>query len=547
VFLASAILLNSYKVTASEVLVEIDAIVPSNDIFQLFYQQEGMNSFTEKKSLKNNIIGNQTFQKIRFNIPLDKTLTAIRIDIGNNKEQKVLKIKDVKLIALKKTLLYSIKDDFIPNKFIDFDDKRIKSQVVNNRYDPYFLSTFDVKNSYENLIQEQSGFNKKIIILLSSIISIILFISLYYNETKIKSLYSSSYIVFFMLILISPIFVKTFNIDISSSVSEKRKLVTKPEFELTKKYPQKYEQYYNDNFGLRTMFVNWNSKIKLDYFKVSPNPEAVLFGKNGFLFYNKTDIYNSYSNKDIAQEQVLAKALEKQINLRNKLEVKGIKYVVGFLPNKHTIYKEHLPFSMKMQVSGDTTLADQLVSYFKENSFPFVDLRKDLLSAKSKNQLYHKFDTHWNFFGAYVGYTSFCKQTFETLKLIPYDVNYFNIEYSEKRNGDLTNMIGLKEMESYYDTIPTFILKDKEIGYINLSNEGFPKRTIVTFNKNCSNKETALVFRDSYTKWLIPFLSLHYRKVIYIWQYPVNTNLVEKYNPDVVMSLSVERALTHLK
>lgn len=91
-----------------------------------------------------------------------------------------------------------------------------------------------------------------------------------------------------------------------------------------------------------------------------------------------------------------------------------------------------------------------------------------------------------------------------------------------------------------------FSLKNNSITYEKIGSEGFLKRSIVTYNKLCSNQKTALIFRDSYFTALIPYLSLHFEKVIYIWDHKINMDIVDREKPDVVMSLCVERYLNRL-
>ncbi|MFK8038855.1 MAG: hypothetical protein AB8B74_11230 [Crocinitomicaceae bacterium] len=365
---------------------------------------------------------------------------------------------------------------------------------------------------------------------------------------KKVSIYSNLYIFIFIIILIIPFFSNLLQINIESSLEEKRELSSKPEFDFDASFTREYEQYYNDNFGLRTLFVNWNSKVKLDLFKVSPNPDVVIFGKDGFMFYNsKTDgIYESYSNKDTASIDNLEKAYRNQLNIKNSLAKKNIKYILGFFPNKHTIYSEKLPLSMRLQIQNGKSLASQLVDYFKEKKFPIVDVRNSLLMAKNQAQLYHKFDTHWNSYGAYIGYMSFFNQTFDQLKIKPYDIIDFDIGYKKLRVGDLTNMIGIKQIKSYYDNSPVLKLKNKEITFTEESNSEYSKKNIITVNENCNNTNTVLIFGDSFTEALVQYFSLHFRKVIYIRRTKILMNLVEKIQPDIVMSLSTQRYLYRL-
>ena len=53
----------------------------------------------------------------------------------------------------------------------------------------------------------------------------------------------------------------------------------------------------------------------------------------------------------------------------------------------------------------------------------------------------------------------------------------------------------------------------------------------------------AVVFRDSFCGALIPFLSDHFYRSVYIWHYPLDKALVEAERPDVVILQMVERSL----
>ena len=549
VFLVGYILLKQYKVKPDEIVLELDAVVLLDDTFQLFYQTDQMNNFAEEQSIKTVVKGNSNRQKIKFNIPINEAIVKFRLDIGENSLQESITLNHIKLSSVNKSYLYNINKDFNANYFIEVDGQKIRTKVIDNYYDPYFESNFEVQTAIHTLLKTDSVLSNINILILSLIFSISAFIALCYQENQIKVTSSHSLIFIFFIILLAPLLATMFNIDVQTTVSEKRELASKPEFKIDKEYPQLFEQYYNDNFGLRSFFVNWNSKIKVDLFRTSPKPAVALFGKEGFMFYNlKSDaIFRSYTNTNLVTPQSLENAYHKQVEIKEMFASKGIQYIVGFFPDKHTIYPEMLPFSMNKQIEYPTSFADQATAYFKSKDFTLVDVREDILKEKKQRQLYYKLDTHWNPYGAYIGYVSLCNQTYSTLGLTPYDLNYFDITYSEERNGDLTDLIGRDKIDSYADTVPHFTLKDSSIGYKLLDNNGeYPDRTVITLNENCDNTKTVVVFRDSFSTELVKFLSLHYHKVIYIWDPTLDIQLIEKINPDIVMLLGVERSLNHI-
>ena len=201
---------------------------------------------------------------------------------------------------------------------------------------------------------------------------------------------------------------------------------------------------------------------------------------------------------------------------------------------------------MNLQINDNISLAEQLVSHFTKNNFNLIDLRKELDEAKDSNQLYQKFDTHWNSFGAFIAYQSFCEKSFQQLQIKPFKLSDFDVSYKKVRKGDLVYMLGMSEFPYAEDEIPEFSLIDQSKNYKTIQVDSLPERTVVTVNKNCNNEKVALIFRDSYSKHLIQFFSLHYSKVIYIYCTDVeyyDQQIVDKVQPDVVIAFSVERYL----
>ncbi len=362
-----------------------------------------------------------------------------------------------------------------------------------------------------------------------------------------KSLSLYLYIIAFLVILILPTFVNFFNLENITELEEKRELASKPALVLTKEYPQKFENYFNDHFGLRKIIIGISNKTKLSIFKASPKPELVQLGKNGFLFYNMQDdhIFDSYSNTNLFSQPRLDTAYEMHLTLKKQLDSLNIKYIMGYWPNKHTVYPENLPFAMKRQIQSDTSLAEQVVKYFNKREISFFDVSKDMTMAKRENQLYYKFDTHWNSYGAYEAYSSFCHQTFPMLRLTPFSLNDFEINYLNTRKGDLTNLLGVDSISNYYEKKPVFVFKGNS--YLEIDSEGLPSQTtFTTLNENCGNQTVVLVFRDSYTSVFIQFLSLHYYKVIYIWNISPDMKTIQIAEPNIVITVSVERYLPAL-
>jgi hypothetical protein len=552
VFIVILFIPYSPKKKQSTINVELKVRVLENDQFQLFYLIDGMKGFTEEESTNANVTGSPVTQVIKFVIPFNKPISKIRIDVGQNMNQKPIIFESVKFLISNKTLEFDISKSFTPNDYILYKDgdwfTKIR-QDLQYPYDPYFVSNFNLSDSTDLLAKKQILRWRLINFTLAIIFSQAILLFFYLKNIQFQRVPLNIFIVVFLLILITPSVVKILKLEKDAGINEKRELSPKPKLELTEEFSHKYENYYNDNFSLRPTLIKWASKIKVGLFNVSTKPDLVQFGKNGFLFYNS---FVSYSNSNIYSELDLEKAYQKQSDLKNELAKGKCKYIIGFYPDKHTVYSEDLPLTMKMQIKSDSSFAEKITAYFNKRGLLLFNVSEDLKKSKVKNQLYFKFDTHWNDNGVFEAYKSFCKQTFSELGLTALNVDNFNIVDSKINNGDLTNLMGINRISRYYDINPSYILRDKTRAYKIIDSDGFPPLTVITTNDNCDNRKVVLVFCDSFMASFRQFLSLHYYKIFYIWSYPLDSHTVDqkalmgKVKPDIVINCCVERYLPDL-
>src|SRR5690606_39969065 len=69
------------KVKPAEIEIEMEVKVPEDDLFMVYYLQEGMKALNDQKSSYIRIKGSDEFQKLHLTIPTDLPLETIRIDI----------------------------------------------------------------------------------------------------------------------------------------------------------------------------------------------------------------------------------------------------------------------------------------------------------------------------------------------------------------------------------------------------------------------------------------------------------------------------------
>lgn len=331
--------------------------------------------------------------------------------------------------------------------------------------------------------------------------------------------------------------------DPQSQVNENRKLAEKPTFTSStmRTFPIAFQKYVNDTFAFRSQLIqlkNWASIVLL---RSSPK-SSVIIGREGWFFFNSKGPLQKEKLFTNTELNTIQQNLE---DIRSRLALKGITFYVFITPDSQSIYPEYLPDYL----SGGKTRFDQLISAFKENNSPIIliDPRQALLNSKKTYRAYRKYDTHWNAFGAFVAYQ-------ELVKVISRDfpqvhsksLNEFTVSHQKSLNNDLLNILAISGV--YQEDIPILkpIVKQQA------------QQTIIScrYKPNCEKIRStiangklpkAVMYRDSFNISVIPYLSEHFRDILYLWTHSITTKDIEANKPDMVIFQVVERNLNILK
>ncbi len=341
------------------------------------------------------------------------------------------------------------------------------------------------------------------------------------------------YIVVFFAAILAPLLLTLGGI--KSPNYEKRTLAEAPvlvtEEGINKAYTQDFDDYFSDNFALRPYFVTAYAKLVSGVFGTSVSPKVVI-GQNDFLYFSET--LPTYQGQDLLTDEELKQICEKLKRHQDALEAQGKAFFFTVAPDKNTIYPEYMP-SRYVRYTGESNMT-RLLAKMNEYGIHTVDMTDALMQAKQVDQVYHNWDTHWNNFGAVVGYTEMMKKTAE---LVAGDtsVDFINMDYTKANThtGDLFTMLypasGKKDVQMVYSFEKTYT---SERPIVNLE-----ALEIVTENENADTR--ALIFRDSFFNALIPFFSESFSYVQYNRGVPYDFGLAESTDADVVILEIVER------
>lgn len=311
--------------------------------------------------------------------------------------------------------------------------------------------------------------------------------------------------------------------------AEKRELAGAPQWRSGDfiKIARQWEAYVDDHFGFRPDLIRWNTLMRIHLFGVAP-ASSVIAGLDSWLFYRSEALDDGNSINDYMGTIPLSWPELEKLRLRleenaRRFAQKGIGYIVAIAPNKNTIYPEYLPETIRKR-SGKTRLEQFLEHMDKRSALKILDLSKPLLEEKKRLPVYWATDSHWNSYGAYVGYREIMRGFTEFLpetEAIPIGGEVL-VEW-RANGGDLAQILFIQDVwPEKYNT--------------RMDLDG--KRRPLLHEK--------LLFRhDSFGDGLYPYLTKHFSRIINVAPFaPFRFEKIYREGPEVVLHLFTERYLT---
>lgn len=337
-------------------------------------------------------------------------------------------------------------------------------------------------------------------------------------------MYKKVIIVSFLLLLISPL--AGWFAGINRELDENRVLAGMPGFSLRDVYNRNYfsafEGYFNDHFAFRRGLVTMKSWVDYYLFKTSPSPK-VHVGTDGWLYYYRTT-HDYYKVDDcIPVERERMERMAEQLHLLERMvEASGRRFLFVVAPDKSTIYPEFFGekrYNLRCSKSHYDLLVYYLQKYPVRN---FIRIDDDLMRAKEEQQVYYKTDTHWNMHGSMVAGSSIIKH-FAPVTWRDY---FPAVKMSEEGyRGDLSKLLALDISEQ--TMVIDHMDYNADVKEVNLGRymNGDRFRFIVTPHPGKHLLPKAVIYRDSFSTRLMPFLKGSFEQLDVVWSNNVTTRL----------------------
>jgi hypothetical protein len=306
-------------------------------------------------------------------------------------------------------------------------------------------------------------------------------------------------------------------------------------------FPAGIDTWFQDHFGYRTTLVRWYSESRYFWMNMSPSP-LVSRGRDGWLFYADDGGMDDFTNANPLPPGEIENWRRTVLRARDWCRAHRVAYVFTVLPDKHVIYPEY--FDHRVRQVSPVSRMDQVFTATRDTAV-VLDVRERLYEGKAQDRLFHVTDTHWNERGAFLAYRQIIEAVRRQVPAVPpaRDRAMFHAQSRLLNGRDLAAFVGLKRVLHEEDlqllpNLPRGYLVVEPPGSWATSGDG----RIVTEIRG-SHLPRAVIFRDSFTSALAPFLSEHFSRVLYLWQYNFDAEEVLKEHADVVIQEIVGRHL----
>jgi hypothetical protein len=356
---------------------------------------------------------------------------------------------------------------------------------------------------------------------------------------------NAAIVALFLLVISLPLAVNLAGVDGADATAENRELAAFPRFadswRSVATYANSASDWFEDHFGFRARLVRWYGESRLFWLGVPPS-SAVLAGRDGWFFYADDGAVDDFTNESLLTPEAVARWRETVVRAQRWCRKYGLAYVFTVLPDKHAMYPEEFPDSVRQL--QPTSRMDQVLNAVSDTAAA-VDVRPALARAKTRERLYQMTDTHWNERGAFVAYQQIINAVRVQNPRVPaaWQRSDFSAEAHDVPGMDLARMMGLSHVltETNLELIPrrqrrAVVLEPA--GALASAEAG----RVVTVIPG-SGLPRAVIFRDSFTSALAPFLSEHFSRTVYLWQNDFDADAIRREQADVVIQQIVGRHL----
>jgi len=362
------------------------------------------------------------------------------------------------------------------------------------------------------------------------------------------------------------------------SETEGRRLAALPDIpldeKLLKEFPKEFESYFDDHYGFRSTLIESNRAWKAFAFKKSFT-RRVIRGSGDWLFFNDRGSLADFIGQKRLNLEELRAWEQYLLDKKTWLNSMGIEYLFVPIPNKMTVYPEHLPTRIKG--SQKESRLDQLEGFLSANSL-FRDhlfLTEVLVREKesgpemlanylgsqkgSVGDLYLHSDTHWTSLGGFIAYQQIIHRLQKMLPGLepPLTISDQRVESVLATKTDLARILSLPAEEIHPVLWPKVSCSDGKQRFVKSfeTTEAFQRkksergRAALPLKSVCAQRRfKAVIAHDSFGNRIRSFFSESFGEAVFMGDFDLigMEEFLREYKPDVFVDLRIERLVPGL-
>ena len=301
------------------------------------------------------------------------------------------------------------------------------------------------------------------------------------------------------------------------------------------------------------------NRPKVDFASLRPGAltQGVLVGYDSYMFYK--DTLNDFQGQGILADTIYDRTVATLKERNDWAEANGKKFFFVIAPNKNSVYSDYMPEGYNL---AEYRRYDQFVEILEDAGITAVDLRGPMIAAVKANpieNLYYKYDTHWNNHGGYVAYRATMDLIDEAFpNVVIHDRSEYQINYAETYMKDMAWYLGCYDKVKDYG--PVYTLKSGKTArlsfyqekqgwgqfqFAHIEKDGYSDKLYYYQYTNDYNKSAPNIYimRDSYSIAMVPFLKDSFYKSTYNWTFEFSKSAIQKAEADIIMVIVAERNL----
>lgn len=270
--------------------------------------------------------------------------------------------------------------------------------------------------------------------------------------------------------------------------------------------------------------------------------EKVLAGKDGWLFLRRdtNDVIGQRAGKVTLgrrKRNEWKRVLEARLGV---IATTKARWHCLVIPDKEFVYSEHLPDGLQC---APRRPVHEFLRVAEQAGAPVAYALPALQAAKGDEELYPRTDSHWNQRGAFVAYRAICR-TLKSEGALFSEVTENDVRWIE---GNAPGGLGIKLYPAPLSRTTRANLSSHRSALVydnQVQNHG----RVMIFEKAATeaDRTCCVVFGESFVQNMIVFLKESFSRLVFVHTSMLVREIIEAENPNVVLSLPLERFLVQV-